>query len=74
MNETSSTTGGTSSAPQRPSRIPQIAKQQRKAEPTVFAAFLKNDAKVLTAQCPIPDDLAFVGARRKLLQMTLSVT
>jgi len=47
------------------SRITQIAKQQGKAEATVVAAFPKNDVKVLTAQCPIPDDLAFVAGRRK---------
>jgi hypothetical protein len=34
-------------------------------EPTVVAAFPKNDVKVLKAQCPIPDDLAFVARRRK---------
>jgi hypothetical protein len=25
----------------------------------------ENDVKILTAQCPIPDDLAFVAGRRK---------
>jgi hypothetical protein len=31
----------------------------------VVAAFPKNDVKVLTAQCAIPDDLAFVARRPK---------
>jgi hypothetical protein len=38
-----------------------LAKQQSKAEPAVVAAFPKNDDKVLTAQCPVPDDFAFVA-------------
>jgi hypothetical protein len=45
---------------QHPSRIAQITKQQSKAEATVITAFPKNEIQILSAQCPIPDYLAFV--------------